>query len=97
MREGQSFRDGDRLMLFVGVRGPTAYFEEWEGHTRKATIPVSPDTKIGPYTLGKITTVDMTGLTVTDDPGYSLVLLALILITAGLALTYIQKIGDDKI
>jgi cytochrome c biogenesis protein len=96
IRQGQSFRNEKTLMVFAGIEGEHAVFEEWEGHNRKGVIRVPSRGEIGPYTLGNPRIVDVTGLTVADDPGYAPVLLALILITAGLTLTYIQKLGDQK-
>jgi cytochrome c biogenesis protein ResB len=59
-------------------------------------IRVSPGDKAGPFVAGALRALDLTGLEAVKDPGYAIVLAALIVIAAGLFLTLFQKIGDVK-
>jgi len=99
VRSGQALRQGQQFLILAGVEesGRRAVFEEWEGHTRKGVIRAAVSDKVGDYTLRDVRELDVTGLKVVDDPGFVPVLAALLLIAAGLSLTYIQKMGDRQL
>ena len=99
IKSGQALRQGALFLILAGVEesGSKAVFEEWEGHTRRGVVRAAVSEKIGDYVVGDIRELDVTGLKVVDDPGFLPVLAALVLIAAGLSLTYIQKIGDKQL
>jgi hypothetical protein len=49
---------------------------------------------VGPYKVAALRDLDLTGLEAVKDPGYALVLAALVLTALGIFLTFIQKLGD---
>jgi cytochrome c biogenesis protein ResB len=50
----------------------------------------------GPFAVIAFEDIDLTGLEAAIDPGFGLVLAALIIVLAGLFLTFFQKLGDMK-
>jgi cytochrome c biogenesis protein len=88
----------EALLFFLGVDGPEgaapAVFQRWEGHTVTATYRTEPAGQVGGYTLESLTFRDLTGLKVVKDPGFPVVVAALVVIAAGLTLTYVQKRKD---
>jgi cytochrome c biogenesis protein len=52
--------------------------------------------EVGPFTIVALRDIDVTGLEAIVDPGYGLVVVALLLIACGVFLTFIQKLGDIK-
>ncbi len=100
IRSGQALRQGQVSLILSAIEGPagrTAVFERWEGHTATGVLRASVSETVGGYTLAAVEERDVTGLTVVDDPGVIPVVVSLILITVGLALTYAQKIGDRQL
>jgi hypothetical protein len=99
IRAGHALRQGQALLILAGVEdsGRTAIFEQWEGHTRKAVVRAAVSGRIGDYVVRAIQELDVSGLKVVDDPGFGPVLAALVLITVGLALTFVQKARDQQL
>ena len=99
IRSGQGFRDEETIIIFSDVDSQegVAVFEEWEGHQLKEVHRVGTSETIGEYTVEHVLSRDVTGLREVTDPGYLPVIIALILVTGGLSLTFIQKIGDNKL
>ncbi len=59
-------------------------------------LRVAPGDRAGPFLVSGMKDSDITGLHAVVDPGYPFILAALILVVAGLCLTFIQKLGDMK-
>jgi cytochrome c biogenesis protein ResB len=99
VKSGQALRKGDQFLILKGIEDSDrkAVFEQWEGHTLKGVTRAAASERVGDYTVREIKVLDVTGLKVVDDPGFAAVLAALVLIGVGLALTYIQKIGDKQL
>jgi hypothetical protein len=95
---GQGFQDGDSFWYFSDVQensGVTqAVFDEYKGDVRASTRSVGPGDTIGPFTVRAVASRLVTGLKGVEDPGYAPFLVALVMILAGLALTFIQKRGE---
>jgi len=72
-------------------------FEKWEGHNFVEPVELSISDKLGDFIIKGVLEIDVTGLQFVIDPGYLPVFISLILITLGLSITYIQKIGDRRI
>jgi cytochrome c biogenesis protein len=72
-------------------------FEKWEGHSFVEPMQLSISDKLGDFVIKGVLEMDVTGLQFVIDPGYLPVFISLILITIGLSITYIQKIGDKRI
>jgi cytochrome c biogenesis protein len=97
MRSGQYFEWQGGILFFSGIEAGRAVFERWEGHAVVETLQRAAAQPIGPYTIVELTTRELTGLKAVKDPGFSPVLAALILVAAGLALTFIQKSKDKEL
>jgi hypothetical protein len=59
-------------------------------------LRVAPGDRAGPFLVSGMKDSDITGLHAVVDPGYPLILAALLLVVAGLCLTFMQKLGDMK-
>ena len=94
---GQGFEMDGAVVIFRGIEDDQAVFERWEQHTRTATYRIAVGQSIGQYTVRRLGSRDVTGLKAVKDPGYIPVIAALIVISAGLALTLIQKRKDREI
>ncbi len=70
-------------------------FEKWKGHSFVEAIELSPSDKIGDFVIKGVQ--DFTGLQLVRDPGYLFVIISLVLISIGLSITYIQKIGEKTV
>ncbi len=97
----QGFEQGEELWVFTDIRpaasgAPAAVFDRYRDQVRVGSVIVAEGQTIGPYTVRSLATRNMTGLTAVRDPGYIPVLVGLIMSVLGLALTFIQKIGDQK-
>ena len=68
-----------------------ALFHEYKGNDIVSAKKLGPLETIGPYTLLSVSAKLATGLRTVTDPGYVLVLIAVILLALGLALTFLQK------
>jgi cytochrome c biogenesis protein len=103
---GQGFQDGESFWYIAEVRHPLGFpdpdqppgwntvVEEWKGHELASTRTLAAGDSIGPFRIEGISGRLLTGLTSVRDPGFPLVLAAIILAACGLALTYLQKRGD---
>jgi len=93
--DGQGFQDGQSFWYFAQVvqesDGPKALFQEYQGHQIVSMRKLAPAQSIGPYTLLRMESREVTGLRAANDPGYLPVIAALVIVAAGLALTFIQK------
>ncbi len=76
---------------------PVVVFEKWEGHSAAALLELPLPQKLGEYVLKNVTSRDLTGLQFVIDPGVIPVIVALIMITAGLAWTYLLKIKEKPL
>jgi hypothetical protein len=94
---GQGFETDGAMVIFRGIEGEQAVFERWEGHTRTATYRIGVGQNIGQYTVRRLGSREVTGLKAVKDPGFIPVIAALIVVSAGLALTLIQKRKDREI
>lgn len=92
---GQGFEMEDAMIVFRGIEGDAAVFERWEQRSRTAIYRRGIGETIGEYTVTGLASRDVTGLKAVKDPGFIPVVIALIIVSAGLTLTLIQK-GKDK-
>ena len=84
-------------MIFRGIEGNRAVFERWEEHSRTAVYQTEIGETIGEYTVTELGSRDVTGLKAVKDPGFIPVVIALIIVAAGLTLTLVQKRKDQDI
>ncbi len=88
------------LLLFRGIDQPegggtgAGVFELWEGRTRRDAWQVRVAGTVDGLAVEEYASRELTGLKVVKDPGFAVVLIALIMVAAGLSLTYIQKRKD---
>jgi hypothetical protein len=100
IRSGEGFEWQGRLLLFQGVEQPSsdgagrAIFEEWQGHERAGVLRVARGEMIGQYRVGDLSSQMVTGLKAVRDPGFLPVVIALVVVAAGLSLTLLQKRKD---
>ena len=74
-----------------------AVMEVWEGHEVTGKRSLGPGAAVGEWVIAEVVSGYVTGLQMVRDPGYVTVLVSLIMLTIGLFLTYIQKIGDNNV
>ncbi len=96
MRGGQYFQWQGGILFFTGIEDDRAVFERWEGHTLAEELRRAASEPIGDYTIVELSSRELTGLKAVKDPGFIPVLAALVLVAAGLALTFIQKSKDKE-
>lgn len=94
---GQFFEMEGAVLIFRGIEGNTAVFERWEQHSRTAIYRTGIGETIGEYTVMELGSRDVTGLKAVKDPGFIPVVIALIVVAAGLTLTLVQKKKDKDI
>lgn len=94
---GQGFELEGAVVIFRGIEGNTAVFEQWEEHSRTAIYRTGIGETIGEYTVAELGSREVTGLKAVKDPGFIPVVVALIIVAAGLSLTFIQKRKDKDI
>jgi len=94
---GQGFELEGAVVIFRGIEGNTAVFEQWEDHSRTAIYRTGIGETIGEYTVAELGSRDVTGLKAVKDPGFIPVAIALIIVAAGLTLTFVQKRKDRDI
>ncbi len=71
---------------------------EPQDDTRPSRLKIFPvGAKLGRYTITRITPRLESGLNVVYDPGFTPIIVGLLFVGFGLALTLIQKIGDNKL
>jgi cytochrome c biogenesis protein ResB len=99
-RIGQGFKDGDSFWYLADVvedgGGQKALFMQYKGHDLVSTRRLAAAESLGPYTLVSITQKMVTGLRSVNDPGFVLVLIGVVLLVVGLALTFVQKKREGK-
>ena len=74
-----------------------AVFEEWRDGKVAEIKKLASGAQLPGHEVSRVEIRNLTGLQAVSDPGYLPVLIGLLLCTAGLALTYGQKIGDKEI
>jgi len=108
---GYYVRNGDEIIVFKGVDVPAdnklnsqttsktekAVFEKWIGKRRIGVYKIPSGGLIGSFRVTRMQSKMLTGLKAVDDPGVVPVIIAFILIGLGLALTFTQKLGDNKL
>ncbi|HET6450087.1 MAG TPA: cytochrome c biogenesis protein ResB [Spirochaetia bacterium] len=97
---GDYFRVGDSVWVFAGFqRDGTAWsaaFNRYEDRELVERRSVRPGDSVGPFTVEAVEAHDRTGLKVVHDPGLAPFLAALLLVTAGMSLTFLQKRRDPS-
>ena len=96
MHDGQYFEWEGSMLYFAGLEGDRAVFERWEGHAKVEELWRGASEFIGPYEIVEVSSRELTGLKAVRDPGFIPVLAALLVVIAGLALTFIQKSRDKE-
>jgi cytochrome c biogenesis protein len=99
-RPGQGLQDGESYWYFSDIIKDgevlRAAFREYRGNEVVSTRMLATADRIGPYTVTRIESIPMSGLKAVNDPGYLLVIVAVIVLAAGLGLTYFQKKREEK-
>jgi cytochrome c biogenesis protein ResB len=100
---GDIFRSGDTLWYFTDVEqpaasgaSPAAVFQVYKGHALVSTEKLAPPEKAGGFEITRVFGRRLTGLKAVSDPGMFPVIAALIVVGAGLGLTYVQKLREEK-
>ncbi len=95
---GDYFAMGDSRWIFDGFlhdgQAWSAEFSRYAGSELQERRNLRAGDSIGPFTVMAVDAYDRTGLKVVRDPGLAPFLAAVVLITAGLCLTFLQKRGD---
>jgi cytochrome c biogenesis protein len=73
-----------------------ALFQQYKNNALVSMKKVALTESLGPYTLLGISQRMTTGLRAVTDPGYATVLIAVILLALGLALTFLQKGREER-
>jgi hypothetical protein len=104
LESGKDYLDaGDSIIVYVGNKyaGETdvAILERWQVNPQQLirSYVLSEGDRLVNFTVKEIYSNSLTGLSFVIDPGYIPVLIALIIIMGGMALTFIQKAGDEKL
>jgi hypothetical protein len=95
-RIGQGFEYGGSFWYLVDAIAEDggalkALFQEYKGNDIVSMKKLSVNETLGPYTLLGITQRLATGLRAVDDPGFTPMLIAVIFLAFGLALTFLQN------
>jgi len=94
-RIGQGFQDGNSFWLLADTvkdgESWKAVFRQYVGNSLISTRTLGVDETLGPYTLVSMTRKIATGLRAVSDPGFATVIVAVVLLAIGLALTFIQN------
>jgi hypothetical protein len=97
---GDYFEQGDSRWVFVAYERDgqtwTARFQRSVGGALAETRILRPGDTVGPFTVTGIAAQEVTGLKAVRDPGLAPFLVAVLLVTTGLCLTFIQKKGDTS-
>ena len=92
---GDYFDQGDSRWLFSAFKqdGTTwaVVFQRYRVRALEETRVLRPGDTIGPFVVTGITAREITGLKTVRDPGLAPFLAAVVLITGGLALTFLQR------
>ena len=97
---GDWFRMGDSLWIFDGFRhdGPawSAAFSRYNDRELVERRILRPGDAVGPFTVVAVAAHDRTGLRVVRDPGLVPFLVALLVVSSGICLTFLQRRGDGR-
>lgn len=74
-----------------------AHFDYWKGRDNIEHQDYGVSDSIHIYTIDEMKISLATGLQMVIDPGYYPILIGLLLLTLGLFITYIQKMGENKL
>ncbi|MBI9099640.1 MAG: cytochrome c biogenesis protein ResB [Spirochaetaceae bacterium] len=74
-----------------------AHFDFWSNHEIIDHMDYSVSESIDIYTIQSMESAMATGLQMVIDPGYYPILMGLLLLTIGLFITYIQKMGEETL
>jgi hypothetical protein len=101
MSPGEGIKTGETVQFLAGAERGTdgdyvAIFETWRGQERVSVSRIAAGDSVGEYRIDRVTARELTGLTAVRDPGFIPVLAALLIGAAGLALTFIQKRGEER-
>ncbi len=94
-RVGQGFEDADSFWYLAdavedgGVQ--KALFQQYKGNDLVSMRKLAVSETLGPYTLLGITQKIATGLRSVSDPGFVTVIVGVVLLALGLALTFVQN------
>ncbi|MBN1412642.1 MAG: cytochrome c biogenesis protein ResB [Spirochaetales bacterium] len=75
----------------------TAGIRKWTDQSPGRPVIYKVSDKVGAYEILKISREDLTGLQIIKDPGAVPVVIALLIITLGLCVTFLQKIGEKNL
>ncbi len=73
-----------------------ALFQEYKGNDLVSMRKLAVSESLGPYTLLGITQKMATGLRSVSDPGFATVIVGVVLLALGLALTFVQHRRVDS-
>ena len=73
-----------------------ALFMQYKGNELISMRKLAPKDSLGPYTLLSVSQKMATGLRTVTDPGYLTVLVGVVLLALGLALTFLQKKREER-
>jgi hypothetical protein len=94
-RIGQGFQDGDSFWYLADVvedgGSQKALFQQYKGNDLVSMHKLAVTESLGPYTLVSITKKMLTGLRAVSDPGFATVIVGVVLLAIGLALTFFQN------
>ena len=97
---GQGFQDGDSYWYFADITKEgdllRTTVQEYRGHDLVSSRRLAPGDEIGPYSLTRIESLPVSGLKAVNDPGYLVIVVAVIMLAAGLVLTYVQKMRRER-
>jgi len=86
---------GERLFFMAVEEASGKFVLRATDAAGKATVAkVLAGESAGRFSVVALRDIDLTGLEAVRDPGYPLVLAALVLVALGVCLTFIQKLGD---
>ena len=92
---GDYFEQGDSRWMFSAFQRDgeawAVLFQRYRGRAVEETRILRPGDSIGPFVVTGIAAREVTGLKAVQDPGLAPFLAALLLVTAGMALTFLQQ------
>jgi cytochrome c biogenesis protein len=98
LKSNEGLRLPDSILVFSNVDrrgGGVGIFRELHEED-KHTIMAEIGDVVSGFKVTDFTKNEVTGLSIVKEPGYILIFVSLIILTFGMALTYIQKIGEKK-
>lgn len=95
--QGGEFSDGGSSLYFMAADdGKGKAVVRLKSGEKTDVLRVAAGDRAGPFLISGMKDSDITGLHAVVDPGYPVILAALIFVVVGLFLTFIQKLGDMK-